>query len=231
VGMFFKSIARAREGTMQALDIKAALFYTALIIALSVPISGHGWSLSALISMLDINIALSASLVLIAVFIANLIIAPYRILKEENVSLKAEIDKYQSTAQRDTVKIDGDEIDGTWYGNKFVLDSPLNILKLEETNTDFSVIFAVPCPKNSLAELRYNLNYEITGNAAYGVGGNAFLALGIPGRNKEPKLTGSGKEQIPVGKNCEVEILVKNEMGIKVIIDIDLLGWEEYGDG
>jgi len=162
-------------------------------------------------------------------FCWNFYRAPIRILKEENKALREQISKYESSSAKNLIKINGEEYSGTWYGNKFVLDEPAQILHLSTEEENLASICYVPCPPNSLAELRYNLKYSNEGGP-YWTGGNASIAIGIPGYTKEPMLTGTGKETLNVGKNCEAEISLHNGMGFAVIIDVYLIGWEKYGN-
>jgi len=156
--------------------------------------------------------------------------SPVRILTDENKALREKIEKYESTAAREVITIDGKEFEGTCYGNKLALDEPLTLIRDLYNKQLFSLQFQVPCPINSLVELLYKIEHNVSGSPAYMIGNEAKISIGRPGNTKPPHHTGSGRETVGIGNNSTLEVSVENETGIDIILTIELNGWETSGN-
>lgn len=159
--------------------------------------------------------AVTAILIVPSVELAwNFIRAPIRILREENVELRAQIEQYKAAEGIQEKDVNGSIIRGRYYGKKFVLDDPQ-----EEFIKDFkdheTITLTTSCPPNTLGHFCYEL-YAL--DPFYVMTSGGEIAQMISGK--------AGILEIRVNEQSQVDIWPHGSGGR---VRFDLLAWTEAG--
>lgn len=145
----------------------------------------------------------------------NRLQAPARIANDQIVLLREQIAKYQAEEGIQVVRIDDQEINGRWYGRKFVLDSPKRQFDVEVREINQGErLFHVECPPHSLA------NIEIAMSDV------SKVHFSKPGADSQIIEGNSASIEVAVDQNSNFEIWVEWGSGT---LTAYLLAWTRAG--
>ena len=145
----------------------------------------------------------------------NRLQAPARIANDQVVLLREQIGKYQAAEGIQVVRIDDHEINGRWYGRKFVLDNPKRQFDVEvrEIN-EGERLFHVECPPHSLAHIEICMSDV------------SKVHFSKPGADSQIVEGNSASIEVTVDQNSKLEMWVEWGSGK---LSVYLLAWTRAG--
>ena len=145
----------------------------------------------------------------------NRLQAPARIANDQIDLLRDQIRKHQAAEGIQVVRIDDNEINGRWYGRKFVLDNPkrqfdLKVSKINEVGK----LMHVECPPHSLAHIEISMS------------DTSKVHFSKPGADSQIIEGTSASIEVPVDQNSNFEVWVEWGSGK---LSVYLLAWTRAG--
>ena len=139
--------------------------------------------------------------------------APLRILTDENASLRAQLLEYQSTSSKETLNINGIEIKGRWFGDRFILDNEVCVLANYSVREDPIPAF-LSSPANALVSLRYKIE--------------GFLIVRLGGNKDTGQIVEQATGVIEIPTDEKRSVYYSNVQG-NGDLNLWVLGWIEGG--